>query len=253
MDFTLFRDGLDRILASGVTPALEPRRAKRIRLANRIAITCSIVGLIYGAIYPFFHAWPVALVSLAAACALAAVPWLNRRGHDWLARFLLPQLGIASILLAALSLGRKAGLHFFCMPMAWLALILFDWEERKSMIAGVGLNAALLLGVEAFAPERGLAVPLDADHVRLFHFFVVLTAQALQILIVLHFFLANRRTETALAEAGEAAKAADKAKSQFLANMSHEIRTPLNGILGMSSLLLKTGLRDDQRDLLLAV
>lgn len=33
-----------------------------------------------------------------------------------------------------------------------------------------------------------------------------------------------------------------KAKSIFLANMSHEIRTPLNGIMGMTELLLRSGL-----------
>ena len=253
MDFTLLRRAREQVLDWGVSPGTEPRRAKRIRLANRIAVTCAAAALLYAMVYPFFRAWQMSLISLAAACLFSAVPWLNRRGRTWLARFLLSQLGNACILLATLALGRKAGLHFFFMPIAWLALILFDWEERASMIAGVGVNAALLLGLEAFAPEHGLSVPLDAHQVRIFHFFVVLTAQALQILIVLHFFLANRRTETALAEAGDAAKAADKAKSQFLANMSHEIRTPLNGILGMSSLLLKTELRDDQRDLLVAV
>jgi signal transduction histidine kinase/DNA-binding response OmpR family regulator len=49
--------------------------------------------------------------------------------------------------------------------------------------------------------------------------------------------------ETARAQA----VAANAAKDEFLAHMSHEIRTPLNGVLGMNSLLAKTGLSPEQR------
>jgi PAS domain S-box-containing protein len=55
---------------------------------------------------------------------------------------------------------------------------------------------------------------------------------------------AEERLRRALAEA----ESATVAKGQFLANMSHEIRTPLNAILGMLSLMEKTGLSVQQED-----
>ncbi len=56
----------------------------------------------------------------------------------------------------------------------------------------------------------------------------------------------NRDLHTAKEKAEDAAQS----KSLFLANMSHEIRTPMNGIIGMSNMLKKTTLTNEQSDAL---
>ena len=52
-----------------------------------------------------------------------------------------------------------------------------------------------------------------------------------------------------LLKSKEAAEQGKKVKETFLANMSHELRTPVNGIVGITQLLRKTPLNDQQNGL----
>jgi signal transduction histidine kinase/CheY-like chemotaxis protein len=61
---------------------------------------------------------------------------------------------------------------------------------------------------------------------------------------------ALRASEERLRLAKNVAEGANRAKSEFLANMSHEIRSPMNGVIGMTDLVLDTGLTAQQREYL---
>ncbi|WP_169257999.1 CHASE domain-containing protein, partial [Aromatoleum toluvorans] len=62
-----------------------------------------------------------------------------------------------------------------------------------------------------------------------------------------------RELNAELQRASADAEQASRAKSAFLAAMSHEIRTPMNGVIGLVDVLARTGLTEEQADLVKTV
>lgn len=73
------------------------------------------------------------------------------------------------------------------------------------------------------------------------------TGQPSGLVAVMNDISTQKIAEKNLQEAKESAEAAARLKADFLANVSHEIRTPLNGIIGMTDILLESGLNQEQK------
>lgn len=115
--------------------------------------------------------------------------------------------------------------------------VLLSGTSNDSLITYLLSASLLLLGISAY-----LLVITFRRNRRMNH-----------ILHQRHTLIDKQKTDLELAfremiSLKDKAESANKARSGFLANISHELRTPLNGMIGLISLLKKTGLNDKQQE-----
>lgn len=229
------------------------------RLRARITYLCClaylgllIVNVLFFAIR--YHALSLSAGILAALCviictAIVGLRWTKSPSVYGLFATALP---IASVFASAtsststdISMAMGGGINTPSLPLLCLGVLMVAMIGARWTIAIYALAVGALV-FHLGALSTSIAPSADAV--------VIIERRMMQILLVVALigvtaYALSRMAYRALRKleaAADRARKAEAARTDFLAKMSHEIRTPLHGIIGLSDMLTRARLPDEQ-------
>ena len=230
----------------------DPDFKRRIRL-SRVALSVLLtLTSIWTAVFLVSNDLAGAAILGSLSLLYALCLFLYQMGYLLFARsFWLFSASAATF--ACIVFGQPfADLDYLFLPIMTLSFLAFSWKYEPKFLLFFAALPLVLWTVSIYFSLNGsslfyFGIPPISSNIELgkinaglrFTTVVLLGAE----LSFFNFLVSAREND--LQTARENAEQGLLSKSIFLANMSHEIRTPMNGLIGMITVLERTGATDD--------
>jgi two-component system, sensor histidine kinase and response regulator len=260
-DRGLYRRAIDAFLPQ--EQRLGEERLERASMVAGVCVTIAVV-VVPLVVVSWWSSGPniTAIAAIGVALAMLAIGLLQRlTGRVTLAGSLVPVVLLVVLAGVGLHRGGLGAVNLICYPFVPLVAG-FLVGRRGAMAATAGVSAVVV----GFWTMHHSGHVFDSGYTVAQRELIAAVGTVLMSALVMGITLlyedararARRLTAGSLAElrrrgvdleeAREGAEAALRTKGEFLARVSHELRTPLNGVLGMTELLLGSGLSAEQRE-----
>jgi PAS domain S-box-containing protein len=134
-----FRDLIQSLTQTGVSPNLPAGRRKVIEQTNALTLTAALMSFPYIGIFYWSKSYLLALLAVFVVLGFIAVPIFNKFSFNNFSRFLMIAVGNLAVTGYSITLGRQAGIHLYYLVLIAYPFLAFEPTEKIKILFSLSL------------------------------------------------------------------------------------------------------------------